>query len=253
MLNDALKKGGWVFLQNCHLSMSWMPTLEKIIDALCVAAAKGGAGAPHKNFRLWLSSSPHPQFPIAILQRSIKLTTEPPKGIRANLVRLYNLLDPNEFSSRSANAPGTYAKLLFSLSWFHSLLLERKKFKSLGWCIPYDFNNADYLLAADILNDYLGGGGNAAAASPQSVLHPKVPWDAIRYLIAEVTYGGRVTDDYDRRLVSTYTMQYFCEEVIQTPYFKLSSLSDYYIPDDGTVNNYKDFAGQMGLMDPPEA
>ena len=178
-------------------------------------------------------------------------------------MRLYNLLDPTEFSARSSGAPGTYGKLIFSLSWFHSLLLERKKFKSLGWCIPYDFNNADYLLAADILNDYLAVAGNAATppasssssssgAASEALLH-KVPWDAIRYLIAEVTYGGRVTDDYDRRLVSTYTLQYFCEEVVATPYYKLSSLPDYFIPDDGSVTNYKDFAGQMGQADPPEA
>ena len=50
-----------------------MPALEKLIDGYCTAAAQqqasGGLpvpGAPHRSFRLWLSSSPHPQFPIAI-------------------------------------------------------------------------------------------------------------------------------------------------------------------------------------------
>jgi hypothetical protein len=31
-------------------------------------------------FRLWLSTNPHPKFPISILQKCIKITTEPPKG-----------------------------------------------------------------------------------------------------------------------------------------------------------------------------
>jgi hypothetical protein len=53
---------------------------------------------PHENFRLWLSSDPHPKFPISILQRAIKLTTEPPKGLRNNLSRLYNNVTPDQFS-----------------------------------------------------------------------------------------------------------------------------------------------------------
>lgn len=67
-----LCSGHWVFLANCHLSLSWMPELDKLIKQLQVQK-------PHPNFRLWLSSSPHPDFPITILQAGIKMTTEPPK------------------------------------------------------------------------------------------------------------------------------------------------------------------------------
>ncbi|RYY32537.1 hypothetical protein EON62_05235, partial [archaeon] len=143
MINDALRTGSWVFLQNCHLSISWMPALEKIIDNYCAAAAAAAAAeaarapnaaalaaaAPHPGFRLWLSSSPHPKFPISVLQRGVKMTTEPPRGLKANLVRLYNLLDEDEFNARCASAPQKYAKLLFSLCWFHAIVIERRKFK----------------------------------------------------------------------------------------------------------------------------
>ena len=43
----------------------------------------------HNDFRLWLSSNPHPNFPISILQRCVKITTEPPKGVKANMLRLF--------------------------------------------------------------------------------------------------------------------------------------------------------------------
>lgn len=65
-------QGNWVFLANCHLSLSWMPQLDKLVEQLQVES-------PHTEFRLWLSSSPHPEFPISILQVGIKMTTEPPK------------------------------------------------------------------------------------------------------------------------------------------------------------------------------
>lgn len=49
-----------------------MPQLDKIVDVM-------QEGKSHTDFRLWLSSNPDPEFPIAILQNSIKMTTEPPK------------------------------------------------------------------------------------------------------------------------------------------------------------------------------
>lgn len=72
MIKKAQENGDWVFLANCHLSLSWMPQLDKIVDDM----QKDGSD---ENFRLWLSSDPHPEFPISILQCAIKMTTEPPK------------------------------------------------------------------------------------------------------------------------------------------------------------------------------
>jgi len=67
-------QGNWVFLANCHLSLSWMPQLDKHVEQI-----QSEDPQPHPDFRLWLSSSPNPEFPISILQAGIKMTTEPPK------------------------------------------------------------------------------------------------------------------------------------------------------------------------------
>jgi len=36
----------------------------------------------------------------------------------------------------------------------------------------------------------------------------------IRYMIAEVHYGGRITDDFDRRLMNTYCTEWLNEQVV---------------------------------------
>ncbi len=35
-----------------------------------------------------------------------------------------------------------------------------------------------------------------------------IPWDSLKYLIGDAMYGGRVTDDYDRRTLITYISEY---------------------------------------------
>ena len=60
--------------------------------------------------------------------------------------------------------------------------------------------------------------------------YENTPWDALKYLIADVNYGGHVTDDCDRRLMQSYIYDYFTDEAIGKEYFKLSPLDTYVIP-----------------------
>lgn len=87
-------------------------------------------------------------------RRSTKITTEPPKGLKSNLQRLL-LQHAEEDLARVKVADDKYRRLFFSLCWLHAVLLERRKFKSVGWNVPYDFNDSDFVVSDNILAIYV--------------------------------------------------------------------------------------------------
>lgn len=133
MIREASQRGGWVLLQNCHLAISWMPELERICEEFNEGL--------HVDFRLWLTSMPSASFPISVLQNSVKMTLEPPSGLRSNLKRSYVALDDNFL--KNCAKPDEFKKLTFAFCFFHAIVQDRRKFGPIGWNIPYEFTMED--------------------------------------------------------------------------------------------------------------
>jgi dynein heavy chain len=130
LIGKGRKMGYWVFLQNCHVSTSWMPKLEAIVRNI------SNSTNSHEKFRLFLSSMPSNDFPVSILRNSLKVTNEPPRGIRANLTKSVYELDQELFETHVMK--DQWRALVFGMSIFHAVVLERRKFGALGWNIRYD-------------------------------------------------------------------------------------------------------------------
>lgn len=84
LITRGMEEGNWILLQNCHLFKSWMSRLETICSTISSREQE-----IDENFKLILTSMPVDYFPISVLQNSLKMTTDPPKGLKANLSKIY--------------------------------------------------------------------------------------------------------------------------------------------------------------------
>jgi len=78
--------------------------------------------------------------------------------------------------------------------------------------------------------------------------YDKVPWDALRYMVAEANYGGRVTDPNDRVTIMLILEDFYCPEMLKNNH-KLSESGKYYVPSVGNLDTYKEFISEMPLND----
>lgn len=225
--------GQWIFLQNCHLATSWMPQMETIIRSMAMGEVK-----IHPDFRLFLSSMPAVTFPISVLQNSVKLTNEPPMGLRANLLR--SLADLKQENFEVHILDNDWRKLVFGICMFHGIILERRKFGSLGFNILYEFNESDRECALRTFDMFI-----------DREKKKSVPWQALEYINGEITYGGRVTDEWDQRCLKTILKSFSSESILQKGY-AYSESGIYKSPEARTLTSFVQYVEQLPYNEQPE-
>mmetsp|Transcript_7627 Transcript_7627/g.14387 ORF Transcript_7627/g.14387 Transcript_7627/m.14387 type:complete len:3920 (+) Transcript_7627:928-12687(+) len=230
-IESNLKSSKWIILQNCHLFKSWMPELEQQVEHLAEHKTQ-----VHEDFRLFLTSMPVKYFPVPVLQTGVKITNEPPKGIKTNVLRSLNTLSDEKLDD--SYRPDEWKKLVFSLCFFHATVQERRKFGPLGWNIRYEFNESDLETSMTTLKLFLEDKSG-------------IPWEAIRFVTGEINYGGRVTDEWDRRCLMDILKVYMEEKVLE-PHYNFSESGRYYIPPDLNLQAFKEYVNSLPITDDPE-
>ncbi|MPC14667.1 Dynein heavy chain, cytoplasmic [Portunus trituberculatus] len=178
-------------LKNVHLAPAWLVQLEKKLHSL----------HPHPQFRLFLTMEITPRLPVNLLRAGRVFVFEPPPGVRANLLRTFSTVP----ASRMMRSPNERARLYFLLAWFHAITQERLRYAPLGWAKYYEFNESDLRVACDTLDTWI----EATAMGRTNLPPEKVPWDALATLMSQCIYGGKIDNEFDQRLLTSFLNKLF--------------------------------------------
>ncbi len=195
IIKESCQTSSWVVLVNCHLVPSWMDELEYLVDELSLETT-------NPDFRLWITSRPHPGFSVPTLQAGVKIALEEPVTLKTNLIRH---LFPDKLFAGAFNAGSmTYRKMVFCIALFHGAINERSSYAQCGWNQDYTFGEPDYDLALNQLNEIM--------AKDKS---ENLSLGTLRYLFSSCTYGGRMEDEMDMSTLETF-LEILCPDEILT-------------------------------------
>merc|ERR1711902_109027 len=107
-----------------------------------------------------------------------------------------------------------------------------------GFNKSYGFNDSDLETSITILNIFLNEITNKT----------EIPWDALKYVVGEINYGGRVTDDWDRRCLMTILNSYYNKDLILNENIETIFINKL---KDGKLNYYKQYIDNLPFQDDP--
>ena len=230
-MKNAFLTGGWVILYNCHLGMEFMAQMELLL---------GPEAEIDPDFRLWLTCEPRDRFPIGLLQMAIKVTNEPPKGLRAGLARTFSTMIDGDYLEKHDN--DKWKKIVYTVCFLHSAVIERRKFGPLGWCVPYEFNNSDLEASLTFIDRHI---------LQVETLGTSPNWDIIRFMVCDVQYGGRITDEKDFELMQAFGSEWMDDKIIANTFSFGDSTPEYKVLDSPEIQRYRDNINNLPNFEKP--
>jgi hypothetical protein len=159
-------------------------------------------GRLHPGFRLFMTTEPHHDFPARILQKAIKVTNEPPRGLKEGLKRSFSTLVDQDKLERIEDS--SWRTILFTTCFLHSVVQERGQYVSVGWNVAYEFNMSDLQCSLQFLEKHLYGA--------------TISWATVQYMLSQVFYGGKITDRQDARLFAQIVKQWVSVDTLASSF-----------------------------------
>lgn len=184
-----------------------------------------------------MTSMPTAAFPVSVLQNSVKMTMEPPSGLKANVLQTMDNFDNQQLND--SRKPDEFKKLIFAFAFFHAIVQDRRKFGAIGWNIAYAFTYEDFDVCRRQLKIFTD-------------MYDEIPFEVLNILGARVNYGGRVTDDKDERLIKAILQRFVNEKTLEVGY-TFSASGIYKTIPGGSKEDYINYIQTFPLNPSPEA
>ena len=217
LVERAAKAGSWAMIKNVHLATRWLgDKLDGTLQRL----------KPTADFRLFLLSEFSEKIPPSVLRQSLKLNFELPTGVRPNVLRcLLGLFTPARFEA----LPSERGRIYFQLVWLHAVVMERLRYVPIGWSKAYEFSEADLRYALEVTDLLLQRPG-----PPQQHL------TALRSIVCQNIYGGKIDNDFDLTVLQSLVGQYLNNKVFDVGQPLLSD-QGHVVLQNFTATNYADY------------
>lgn len=237
LIKESAVNGSWVLLQNCHLAITWLSTLENIMEGFSLEKEK-----VNDHFRLILTAMPTPGFPSGLLQKSVKVIAQSPGGLCNSLLGIYSGITESKAETlfyQSSDKPSQWKALFFCLSFFHCIIRERRNFGPVGWNIAYEFNESDLHVSSRQLMKMI-----------EKFETPS--FEALIHVTANCNYGGRVTDAWDFRTLTEMLLSLYNPEILNGPKGKIIVADGYSISFESSIENITNEIKRFPQVQSPE-
>lgn len=165
----------WLLIQNIHVSPE---SLIELDQSLALASYAQG-------FRVFLTCGLSSTITLSLIEKCRVITVDEQRDFKATFKDIYK--------SCALTESNTLRHVLFLLSWYHAIVMERLRYIPLCFSEQHDINKGDAIAAASAIRSLF-------TEHPRALSHPdKVPWLEIRYLVGKMVYGGKILDVHDLR------------------------------------------------------
>ncbi|QQP52952.1 Uncharacterized protein FKW44_005260, partial [Caligus rogercresseyi] len=184
VIKDSIQRGSWVVLLNCHLNIYVKVLIKKA--------------------QIRISD-----FGFLLVPLSVKIALEELSTLKSNMIR--SLVSNNELKKLFESSSDLYKKLVFLLTIIHGVINERRTYDQCGWSEKYIFGEQDFELCQTHLNSVFKS-SNTMNESALGIL---------RYLMSACSYGGRMEDEWDQKILDAIIEDILGNDVLQSEDYKI--------------------------------
>uniref|UniRef100_A0A8C6KV71 Si:dkey-11m19.5 n=1 Tax=Nothobranchius furzeri TaxID=105023 RepID=A0A8C6KV71_NOTFU len=197
-MDEAISEGHWLVFNNCHLLDHWTDNVVAHLSQLISFTEENPE--IHPDFKLWFVTQENAShfLPAAVRMCAQLLVCDSPWDLREELSCSLQHVDWVSQPQSSPRVSDDNMEMLVRCAIFHSVLMQRQNYRSLGFGRIYHWSQEDLLGLID------------AYICIASLCHDKT--NVLQFIAVNLLHGSYVTDSADSEVVEKIAKTLFTTE-----------------------------------------